>query len=76
MKKDELALKNDLVVKKNENIKIMKEYEETKVLLEDMKKRNLEYLGMIKDREYLIMEYNNQIKKLDNEINDKNEQIK
>ena len=76
MKKDEIALKNDLMIKKNENIKIMKEYEETKVLLEDMKKRNLEYLGMIKDREDLIMEYNNQIKKLDNEINDKNEQIK
>ena len=76
MKKDEIALKNDLMIKKNENMKLMKEYGETKAMFEDMKKKNLEYLGMVKDREDLIMEYNNQIKKLDNEINDKNEQIK
>ena len=76
MKKDEIALKNDLMIKKNENMKLMKEYSETKAMFEDMKKKNLEYLGMVKDREDLIMEYNNQIKKLDNEINDKNEQIK
>ena len=76
MKKDELNIKNNLVEKKNENIKLLKENEEIKIILEDMKKRNLEYLGMIKDREDIISEYANQIKNLENEINSKNEQIK
>ena len=76
MKKDELNMKNNLVERKNKNIKLLKENAEIKALFEDMKRKNLEYLEMIKDREDLISEYTNQIKKLDNEINSKNEQIK
>ena len=76
MKKDEINMKNNLVEKKNENMKLLKENAEIKALFEDMKNKNLEYLGMIKDREDLISEYTNQIKTLDNEINNKNEQIK
>ena len=76
MKKDELNIKNNLVEKKNENSKLIKENSEIKTILEDLKERNLEFLGMIKDREEIISEYANQIKNLENEINDKNEQIK
>ena len=76
MKKDELNMKNNIIERKNENMKLMRENSEIKVLLEDMKNKNLDYLGMIKDREDLISEYTNQIKKLENEVNQKNEQIK
>ena len=49
---------------------------EIKLIMEDLKQRNLEYLNMVKDRESIIMQYNIQIKKLKDEINNKNEQIK
>ena len=55
-----------------ENIKLMRENAEIKALLEDMKNKNLDYLGMIKDREDLISEYTNQSKKskVNEELND------
>ena len=76
MKKDELNTKNNLNERKNENLKLIKEKGEMKALFEDMKRKNLAYLNMIKEREDLISEYSTQIKNLDKEINNKNEQIK
>ena len=76
LKKDNLLLKNNYIAKNNECIKLTKENNENKIIMEDLKQRNLEYLNMIKDREDLIAQYNNQIKNLNDEINNKNEQMK
>ena len=76
VKKDNQLLKNNYNLKHNECIKLNKEMNEIKLIMEDLKQRNLEYLNMVKDRESIIMQYNIQIKKLNDEINNKNEQIK
>ena len=76
IKKENQILKNNNIIKTNECIKFNKEMNEIKIIMEDLKKRNLEYLNMIKDRENLIIQYNSKIKELNDEINNKNEQIK
>ena len=76
VKKDSQLLKNNYNLKHNECIKLNKEMNEIKLIMEDLKQRNLEYLNMVKDRESIIMQYSIQIKKLNDEINNKNEQIK
>ena len=76
IKKDNQLLKNNYLLKNNECIKLIKENNEMKIIIEDFKKRDLEYLNMIKEREDLITQYNNQIKNLNEEINNKNEQMK
>ena len=76
MKNDNQLLKNNYITKTNEYIKLSKEFNEMKIITEDFKQRNLEYLNMIKDRESLIKEYNYKINDLNHELNDKNEQIK
>ena len=76
IRKDNQILKNNYNMKNNECMRLNKEMNELKLLIEDLKQRNLDYLSMIKDREKIILEYTNQIRNMNHEINNKNEQLK
>ena len=76
IKIDNLVLKDNCISKNNECMKLSEDLNKYKIMMNDFKTRNLDYINMIKERENLIMQYCNQIKCFNDEIDDKNEQIK
>ena len=76
LKRENQIIKNNNVGKANDLIKITKEKDEMKLIIEDLKQKNNEWMDIIKEREKLIEKYNIEIQQLNNEINAKNEQLK
>ena len=76
IKIDNLLLKDNCLNKNNECNKLSEDLNKCKIMMKDFKTKNLDYINMIKERENIIMQYSNQIKCFNDEIDDKNEQIK